>query len=73
MRNAHVAREAANARVEFATNPGCVVHAEYGRKNWAVDLRYTAMTYEVSSGGTGEVNANSIGGGFTFFFGRKGQ
>jgi hypothetical protein len=65
--------EAANARVEFAANPGFVVHVEYGRKNWAFDLRYTAMTYEISSGGSGEVNANSIGGGATFFFGRKGQ
>ena len=62
--------EAANARVEFETKPGFLVHVEYGRDRWAVDLRYTALEYEVSSGGSGTVNANSIGGGFTFLFGR---
>ncbi len=58
-----------NDRVEFANNPGLLLQAEYVRRNVAFDLRYTALEYEVSSGGTGTVDASSIGVGLTFFFG----
>ena len=58
-----------NAELKFKTAPGFIVHAEYGKARWAVDLRYTVMEYEIESGGSGTVNANAIGGGFTFFLG----
>ena len=61
--------EVANTRLEFATKPGFIVQAQWGRGRWALDLRYTAMEYEIESGGTGTVNASSFGGGFSFFFG----
>jgi len=59
----------ANDRVEFKTKPGVVLQTEYVRHRWAFDVRYTLMTYEVSSGGSGTVNANSIGAGFSYWFG----
>ena len=58
-----------NSRVEFENKPGFLLQAEYVRKNIAFDLRYTALEYELSSGGSGTVDASSIGGGLTFFFG----
>ena len=58
-----------NSRVEFENNPGLLLQAEYVRKNIAFDLRYTALEYEVSGGGSGTVGASSIGAGLTFFFG----
>ena len=61
----------ANARVEVENKPGYLFHAQWGRGRWVVDLRYTAMTYEVASGGTGTVNASSIGGGLSFMLGGK--
>jgi hypothetical protein len=59
----------ANERVEFTNKPGFILHAGYGKARWAVDLRYTALEYEVSSGGSGTVNANSVGGGVSILFG----
>lgn len=61
-----------NSRVEFENNPGLLLQAEYVRKNIAFDLRYTGLEYEVSSGGSGTVDASSIGAGLTFFFGPSG-
>lgn len=61
---------AANARVEFENNPGYIVQAQWGRGRWAIDLRYTGMTYTVASGGTGTVDASCFGGGFTFMLGK---
>ena len=58
-----------NSRVEFKNKPGLLLQAEYVRKNISFDLRYTALDYELSSGGSGTVDASSIGGGMTFFFG----
>ncbi len=58
-----------NDRVEFKTKPGLVLQTEYVRHHGAFDVRYTLMTYEVSSGGSGTVNANSIGAGFSYWFG----
>ena len=58
-----------NERVEFKNNPGFLLQAEYLRSNWAFDLRYTMLDYELSSGGSGTVDASSIGGGVSFFFG----
>lgn len=60
--------EVANGSLEFATTPGAVIQAEYLRNQFGVDLRYTILTYEVSGTGT-EVDANSLGVGFTFWFG----
>ena len=60
-----------NERVEFENKPGFLVQAEYVRKNVAFDLRYTAMEYELSSGGSGTVDASSIGVGITFFIGNS--
>jgi hypothetical protein len=61
-----------NSRVAFKNKPGFVLQTEYGmRNNLAVDVRYTLMTYEVESGGSGTVNANSFGAGFSYFFGRS--
>jgi hypothetical protein len=59
-----------NDRVEFKNKPGFVLHTEYVRRNFAFDVRYTLMQYEVESGGTGTVDANSFGAGFSIFFGR---
>jgi len=61
--------EVLNDRVEFRNTPGFVAQAEYLRDNLAFDLRYTAMTYEIASGGSGTVGASSIGVGMSFFFG----
>ena len=59
-----------NDRVSFRNKPGMLLQTEYVRRNWAFDLRYTAMTYEVESGGTGDVGASSFGVGASFFVGR---
>jgi hypothetical protein len=61
---------ALNSRVEFKTNPGYVLQAEYERPAFSFDVRYTMMKYEVESGGSGTVGANSFGAGFSFLFGR---
>jgi hypothetical protein len=62
-----------NSRVEFENNPGLLLQAEYVRRNIAFDLRYTALEYELSSGGSGTVDASSIGAGISFFFGRSAK
>jgi hypothetical protein len=62
--------DAANGRLEFKNNPGFLVQAEYVMRNFSFDVRYTMMKYEVESGGTGTVDANSIGAGFSIRFGR---
>lgn len=62
--------EALNDRVAFKNKPGFVLQTEYVRRNIAFDIRYTLMKYEVESGGTGTVDANSFGAGFSFYFGR---
>ena len=61
--------EAINTRVEFKSNPGFVLQAEYVLRRMAFDLRYTLMEYEIASGGSGTVNANTIGGGVSLLFG----
>jgi hypothetical protein len=60
---------AANNRVEFKPSPGYVTQAEYALGHWSFDLRYTLMKYEVSSGGTGTVSANSLGAGLSYALG----
>ena len=62
-----------DSRLEFKNSPGLLLQAEYVRRNVSFDLRYTAMEYEVSSGGSGTVDASSIGGGVSFFFGGSSQ
>jgi hypothetical protein len=59
-----------NSRVEFKNNPGFLVQAEYVMRNFSFDVRYTVMKYEVESGGSGTVDANSLGAGFSIRFGR---
>ena len=65
--------EVLNGRLQFKNNPGFLMQAEYVRSNVAFDLRYTALQYEVESGGTGTVGASSIGAGLSFFFGPKSR
>lgn len=60
---------AVNSRLEFKSTPGVVLQSGYDFGKWSLDLRYTAMTYEVANGGTGTVNANSLGAGFSYAFG----
>jgi hypothetical protein len=60
---------ALNDRLEFKSAPGVVLQSGYGFGKWALDLRYTAMKYEVAKGGTGTVNANSLGAGLSYAFG----
>jgi hypothetical protein len=58
-----------NDRVTFKPTPGAVLQAEYMFRNTSLDLRYTVLNYEIESGGSGEVNANSLGIGMSFWFG----
>jgi hypothetical protein len=60
---------AVNSRVEFKTAPGYVIQTGYGLGKWSLDMRYTAMKYEVATGATGTVNANSLGAGLSYAFG----
>jgi hypothetical protein len=65
--------EVLNDRVEFGNKPGVLLQAEYVRRNVAFDLRYTAMEYEVTKGGTGTVDASNVGLGVSFFFGQSAR
>lgn len=60
-----------NDRVEFKNNPGFLLQAEYVRRNAAFDLRYTALQYELAKGGSGTVDASSIGVGVSLFVGQS--
>ncbi len=60
--------EVLDSRLEFANNAGLLAQAEYVRGDFSFDLRVTSLTYEVSSGGTGDVGASSVGVGATWFF-----
>ena len=59
-----------NDKVEFEASPGFLLQAEYVRKNIGFDLRYTSLSYTVD-GASGDIDASSIGGGVSFYFGRK--
>ena len=60
-----------NDRVEFKNNPGFLLQAEYVRRNVAFDVRYTALRYELAKGGSGTVDASSIGVGVSLFVGQS--
>lgn len=60
--------DVANGTVTFGNAPGVVLQAEYVRRDFAFDLRYTQLTYSINGGGSGTVGASSIGGGMSFFF-----
>jgi hypothetical protein len=62
--------DALDARAEFKNNPGFLLQAEYVMRNFSFDLRYTMMKYEIENGGSGTIDANSFGAGFSFLFGR---
>ncbi len=62
--------EVSNEKLSFSTSPGLLLQAEYVRKEWGVDLRYTALEYKVSSGG-GTVGASNVGIGASYFFPRR--
>lgn len=47
-----------------------LLQAEFVRKAFAFDVRYTALTYESASNGE-TVDASSIGAGMSIFFGRR--
>lgn len=61
-----------DSELEFKNSPGMILQAEYLRGKFGFDLRYTTLEYEVKDG-SGTVDASSIGGGFTYFFGRSTQ
>ena len=62
---------AANMRVEFETKPGVFGQIEYVfRGGVSLDLRYTALRYSVVGSGA-TVNGNSIGGGCSYYFGKR--
>ena len=58
-----------NDRLEFRNTPGFILQAEYIRRNFAFDLRYTMLDYETDPDGV-TVGASSIGIGMSFLFGR---
>lgn len=58
-----------NDEVTFKSSPGFIVQAEWLRRNIGIDVRYTALEYEVDRGGSGTVDASSLGAGFSYFFG----
>ena len=61
---------ALNSRLEFKSTPGYVLQTAYGfGAKWALDVRYTALKYEVAKGGSGSVSANSLGAGLSYAFG----
>jgi hypothetical protein len=60
---------ASNTKLTFKAQPGFIAQTEWMRRQWSLDLRYTAMKYTVESGGSGEVSANSFGAGMSFWFG----
>lgn len=60
----------ANGNVEFRAKPGMLLQAEFVRKTFAFDVRYTALTYESASNGE-TLDASSIGAGMSIFFGRR--
>ena len=62
--------DAANGSVHFDAKPGVLLQADYAWKELSFDLRYTGMTYQTSTGAP--VGASSIGGGISYFFGRRG-
>jgi hypothetical protein len=62
-----------NGNVDFKATPGLLLQAEYMHRNVSFDVRYTAMEYEVSKGGSGTVGASSFGAGFSLFLGRPAQ
>lgn len=62
-----------NDKVTFKSEPGFVVQAEYSFRRMSFDLRYTLMTYKVETGGTGDVDASSFGGGLSYWFGGAGR
>ena len=57
-----------DSRIEFANHAGLLAQAEYLRGDIAFDLRVTSLTYRISSGGTGDVGASSVGVGATWFW-----
>jgi hypothetical protein len=61
---------ALDTRVEFKNKPGFLFQVEYVMRNFSFDVRYTLLEYEIQSGGSGTIDANSIGAGFSFVFGR---
>ena len=61
-----------NDKLEFKNTPGFLAQAEYIRNNFAFDLRYTMMDYEVESS-SGTVDASSIGIGLSYLFGRSSR
>ena len=64
--------EVLNDRVAFRSKPGWVLEGGYiNDKNMAFDLRYTSLKYPISEGGSGTVDASSIGLGASFFLGRR--
>jgi hypothetical protein len=52
----------------FATATGGVLQAEYVHRNYAFDVRYTRLEYTVNRGGSGVLDASSLGAGVTVFF-----
>ena len=66
-----ISGEVATDRLEFGTGPGLVLQADYARGDFAFDLRYTSLQYELTDSAGGTIDASSIGVGLSFFFGRS--
>ena len=64
-----VSGEVATDRVEFESSPGVLLQADYTRGDFAFDLRYTALQYELAEAGAATIDASSFGVGLSFFFG----
>jgi hypothetical protein len=60
-----------NDEVTFKPGAGFILQAGYLRKDFGFDVRYTALDYEVDRGGSGTLNASSLGVGMTYFFRSK--
>lgn len=65
--------DAMDERIEFRNTPGWLLQGEYSFGNMSVDLRYTAMEYEVERGGSGTVDASSLGVGVSVLLGRSSK
>lgn len=66
----HASGDVANGSISFDPAIGPTAFVEYGKAEWQIDLRYTAMQYKAGSGG-GTLSASSVGVGLTWQFARE--
>ena len=68
-----VSGDVADGKLEFGSGPGFVVQGEYAWRGAIVDLRYTAIQYELADVAAEKIDASNIGIGVTVMFGRGGM